>query len=133
MYPKEFLPLDTTHSPGFLGLHPGKDGFWSRSGFNQGVILQYKKFFFATARMHCHLKRLNKPAVKSIKEGTNDDHKKEMKCTGLLMFLRHWTVEMATEKMRRRGVEEQEGVMNGSHMLSICNGYDARILQISDC
>ena len=39
LYPEEFLPLATTHSPGFLGLHLGKDGFWSRSGFGRGVVI----------------------------------------------------------------------------------------------
>lgn len=39
LYPEEFLPLATTHSPGFLGLHLGKDGFWSRSGFGKGVVI----------------------------------------------------------------------------------------------
>ncbi|KAK3150290.1 hypothetical protein QOZ80_3AG0231310 [Eleusine coracana subsp. coracana] len=39
LYPEEFLPLATTHSPGYLGLHLGKDGFWSRSGFGRGVVI----------------------------------------------------------------------------------------------
>ncbi|XP_062217009.1 subtilisin-like protease 4 [Phragmites australis] len=39
LYPEEFLPLATTHSPGFIGLHLGKDGFWSRSGFGRGVVI----------------------------------------------------------------------------------------------
>ncbi|KAL6648908.1 hypothetical protein ACP70R_013132 [Stipagrostis hirtigluma subsp. patula] len=39
LYPEEFLPLATTHSPGFLGLHLGKDGFWSRAGFGRGVVI----------------------------------------------------------------------------------------------
>lgn len=39
LYPEEFLPLATTHSPGFLGLHLGKDGFWGRSGFGRGVVI----------------------------------------------------------------------------------------------
>uniref|UniRef100_A0A0D9Z1A3 Subtilisin-like protease n=1 Tax=Oryza glumipatula TaxID=40148 RepID=A0A0D9Z1A3_9ORYZ len=39
LYPEEFLPLATTHSPGFLGLHLGNDGFWSRSGFGRGVVI----------------------------------------------------------------------------------------------
>lgn len=39
LYPEEFLPLVTTHSPGFLGLHLGKDGFWSRSGFGRHVVI----------------------------------------------------------------------------------------------
>jgi hypothetical protein len=33
----------------------------------------------------------------------------------------------------RGGVEEQEAVMNGSHTINICHGYDARILQVSVC
>uniref|UniRef100_A0A453J709 Peptidase S8/S53 domain-containing protein n=1 Tax=Aegilops tauschii subsp. strangulata TaxID=200361 RepID=A0A453J709_AEGTS len=39
LYPEVFLPLATTHSPGFLGLQTGKDGFWSRSGFGRGVVI----------------------------------------------------------------------------------------------
>jgi subtilisin family serine protease len=39
LYPEEFLPLATTHSPGYLGLHLGNDGFWSRSGFGRGVVI----------------------------------------------------------------------------------------------
>uniref|UniRef100_A0ACD5TTS7 Uncharacterized protein n=1 Tax=Avena sativa TaxID=4498 RepID=A0ACD5TTS7_AVESA len=39
LYPEEFLPLATTHSPGFLGLQLGKEGFWSRSGFGRGVVI----------------------------------------------------------------------------------------------
>ncbi|KAL5217317.1 hypothetical protein ABZP36_018001 [Zizania latifolia] len=39
LYPEEFLPLATTHSPGFLGLQLAKDGFWSRSGFGRGVVI----------------------------------------------------------------------------------------------
>jgi subtilisin family serine protease len=39
LYPEEFLPLATTHSPGFLGLHLGNDGFWSRAGFGRGVVI----------------------------------------------------------------------------------------------
>ncbi|NP_001148151.2 Subtilisin-like protease precursor [Zea mays] len=39
LYPEEFLPLATTHSPGFLGLHMGKHGFWGRSGFGRGVVI----------------------------------------------------------------------------------------------
>ncbi|WVZ57431.1 hypothetical protein U9M48_007817 [Paspalum notatum var. saurae] len=39
LYPEVFLPLATTRSPGFLGLHLGNDGFWSRSGFGRGVVI----------------------------------------------------------------------------------------------
>uniref|UniRef100_A0ACD5TN65 Uncharacterized protein n=1 Tax=Avena sativa TaxID=4498 RepID=A0ACD5TN65_AVESA len=39
LYPEVFLPLATTRSPGFLGLHLGNEGFWSRSGFGRGVVI----------------------------------------------------------------------------------------------
>ncbi|KAF8698465.1 hypothetical protein HU200_035205 [Digitaria exilis] len=39
LYPEVFLPLATTRSPGFLGLHLGNEGFWSRSGFGHGVVI----------------------------------------------------------------------------------------------
>jgi subtilisin family serine protease len=39
LYPEVFLPLATTRSPGFLGLHLGNEGFWTRSGFGRGVVI----------------------------------------------------------------------------------------------
>ncbi|EER92040.1 hypothetical protein BDA96_01G343300 [Sorghum bicolor] len=39
LYPEVFLPLATTRSPGFLGLHLGNEGFWSGSGFGRGVVI----------------------------------------------------------------------------------------------
>jgi hypothetical protein len=39
LYPEVFLPLATTRSPGFLGLHLGNEGFWSRSGFGRGIVI----------------------------------------------------------------------------------------------
>ncbi|GJM91276.1 hypothetical protein PR202_ga07638 [Eleusine coracana subsp. coracana] len=39
LYPEVFLPLATTRSPSFLGLHLGNEGFWSRSGFGRGVVI----------------------------------------------------------------------------------------------
>uniref|UniRef100_A0A0E0R1L7 Subtilisin-like protease n=1 Tax=Oryza rufipogon TaxID=4529 RepID=A0A0E0R1L7_ORYRU len=39
LYPEEFLPLATTRSPGFLGLHLGNEAFWSHSGFGRGVVI----------------------------------------------------------------------------------------------
>ena len=39
LYPEVFLPLATTHSPGFLGLQTGNDGFWSRSGFGRDMVI----------------------------------------------------------------------------------------------
>ncbi|KAL7167377.1 hypothetical protein ACSBR2_037943 [Camellia fascicularis] len=37
-YPERMFRLQTTHSPSFLGLHPGL-GFWEESNFGRGVIV----------------------------------------------------------------------------------------------
>ncbi|XP_057954874.1 subtilisin-like protease 4 [Malania oleifera] len=37
-YPERKLPLHTTHSPQFLGLHPDM-GFWKDSNFGKGIII----------------------------------------------------------------------------------------------
>jgi subtilisin family serine protease len=38
VYPDQYIPLATTHSPDFLGLHAGA-GSWPRSGLGRGVII----------------------------------------------------------------------------------------------
>ncbi|KAJ4784105.1 Subtilisin-like protease [Rhynchospora pubera] len=38
VYPDQYVPLATTHSPDFLGLHTG-GGSWPRSGLGRGVII----------------------------------------------------------------------------------------------
>ncbi|KAJ6854262.1 subtilisin-like protease SBT1.2 [Iris pallida] len=38
-YPDRLLPLLTTHTPGFLGLHRGAAGFWNDSNYGRGVIV----------------------------------------------------------------------------------------------